>query len=364
MDFEIKELSQDFYSAYPPAKFPEIMSKPNRPYLVMLITIDGNTFGLPFRTNIRHNECFKFKTSTRNTSSVTGIDYSKAVIVNQTKFIGNPSHINQNEYNELIKNFQRILTRFKNYVSNYKDYIEGKTSVFEANRYKLSTLQYFHNELGLSIPFQVQPTDYFLFRKDQNGLFQKVFIGNLPDTPHTSQSYDNTLISIWKNSVSFPLYDGDIIAIGETARSVALSEGNKSPVFSQLPSTMPFPVTYEIYKLNDQQNGLGKEIAEKGASAAATASEPLQRLYTNIKSETLPYLFDLNDSKVLGRVLKGIKQPANSNTDDLLSVGDIIVLDKYPFMIGEGRFSRLKNFFEPTEQRKNILQHSTEKHKR
>ena len=85
--YKLSYLSSEFYKIYNAEEYPEIENKESRPYMVILIQIDENTFAIPFRTNVTHKNCYKFKTSTRPTDSVTGLDYTKAVIVNEEKFI-------------------------------------------------------------------------------------------------------------------------------------------------------------------------------------------------------------------------------------------------------------------------------------
>lgn len=86
-DYQLNYLSSEFFEKYNAIDYPEIENKESRPYMVVLMKIENNTFAVPFRTNVSHNNCYKFKTSTRPTDSVTGIDYTKAVIVNDRKSI-------------------------------------------------------------------------------------------------------------------------------------------------------------------------------------------------------------------------------------------------------------------------------------
>lgn len=147
--YKLNYLSEAFYEKYTSAQFPEIETKYNRPYMVMLIKIDNNTFAVPFRTNIRHSNCYKFKQTTRQTDTVTGLDYSKAVIVNDSAYIGDVARINDKEYDELDRNYYIIIKRFKKYVSGYIDFINGKSDEYTIKRYKYTTLKYFHNELNI-----------------------------------------------------------------------------------------------------------------------------------------------------------------------------------------------------------------------
>ncbi|MGN1115439.1 MAG: hypothetical protein ACI4TH_02585 [Candidatus Ornithomonoglobus sp.] len=67
--YRLNYLSDEFYKEYSLEKCPEIENKQNRPYMVILIEIDGNTFAVPFRTNVKHTNCYKFQTSTKPTNS-------------------------------------------------------------------------------------------------------------------------------------------------------------------------------------------------------------------------------------------------------------------------------------------------------
>ena len=147
--YKLNYLSEAFYEKYTSAQFPEIETKHNRPYMVMLIKIDNNTFAVPFRTNIRHSNCYKFKQTTRQTDTVTGLDYSKAVIVNDSAYIGDDARINDKEYDELDRNYYIIIKRFKKYVSGYIDFVNGKSDEYTIKRYRYTTLKYFHSELNI-----------------------------------------------------------------------------------------------------------------------------------------------------------------------------------------------------------------------
>ena len=118
--------------------------------MVLIAEIGGNTFAIPFRTNIRHNACYKFTNSSRNTGSVTGLDYSKAVIVNDEKYIGNATTIDNSEYVELNSRYNFIIKQFTAYVNGYKKYAAGNLNVFEGKKYRFTALKYYHDELGIN----------------------------------------------------------------------------------------------------------------------------------------------------------------------------------------------------------------------
>ena len=147
--FTLNKLSLSFYVAYPATQYTEIEYKPSRPYIVMIVKIDGNRFALPFRTNIRHNYCYKFKSTGRETLSSTGIDFTKAVIVNDPKFIGEETMIDNKEYVELMNKFYFIINKFKQYLNGYIKYRKQGGDSFTAQKYRFTTLKYFEKELNI-----------------------------------------------------------------------------------------------------------------------------------------------------------------------------------------------------------------------
>ena len=147
--YKLNYLSAEFYNKYNSADYPEIENKENRPYMVMLIQIENNTFAIPFRTNVKHNNCYKFENSSRPTDCITGLDYSKAVVVNDSIYIGAPARINDMEYTELDINYHIIIKQFTAFVKGYIKLANGKLNEYQAKKYKYTTLKYFHKELGL-----------------------------------------------------------------------------------------------------------------------------------------------------------------------------------------------------------------------
>lgn len=147
--YQISYLSAEFYKKYNSSDYPEIEHKEERPYLVLLIKIDENTFAIPFRTNVDHNSCYKFKNSQRETNSSTGLDYSKAVIVNNPEYISFPATIDNSEYIELNKKYFFIIKQFTSYVSDYKLFVSGELNEYKSKKYRYTTLKYFHEELGI-----------------------------------------------------------------------------------------------------------------------------------------------------------------------------------------------------------------------
>lgn len=150
-NYQLNYLSAEFYKKYNANDYPEIENKDNRPYMVMLIKVENNTFAIPFRTNVPHNSCYKFKKSTRQTNSVTGLDYTKAVVVNDSKYIGAAAHINDMEYTELSNNAAFIIKQFRKFVSDYIAYANGKKNYYAVKKFQFTTLKYFHREIGIDV---------------------------------------------------------------------------------------------------------------------------------------------------------------------------------------------------------------------
>lgn len=118
--YEINYLSEDFFEKYDSKHFPEIEHKLNRPYLVLVLKVENNTYAIPFRTNVSHKACYRFKNSSRDTHSFTGLDYSKAVVVNDDRYIGTSAFIDEKEFLELNRKYYFIIKQFSAYVSGYK----------------------------------------------------------------------------------------------------------------------------------------------------------------------------------------------------------------------------------------------------
>ena len=119
-DYQINLLSSEFYNNYPSYLYPEMELKQSRPFLVLIVKIDGYTFAIPFRTNVRHNYCYKFKKTGRETATNTALDFTKAVIINDLKYIGVTATIDHNEYIELSSKSFFIIKKFKSFIESIK----------------------------------------------------------------------------------------------------------------------------------------------------------------------------------------------------------------------------------------------------
>ena len=147
----LNKLSPQFYADYPFENYPELMSNDSRPYLVFVIEINNIKFAIPFRTNVRHKYCYKFRNTSRKTDSSTGIDFTKAIVViDNDSYIGQETFVDDDEYLELSKRFFFIVNKFKSYLDGYYYYARNAfNNESIAKKYIHSTLKYFHRELGI-----------------------------------------------------------------------------------------------------------------------------------------------------------------------------------------------------------------------
>ena len=141
-------LSKEFYNDYKHELYPEIEYKEDRPYVLLLLEIDSLTYAIPFRSHIKHNYAF-----ITNKEKRCGIDYTKSIIITNSKYIvdkvnNRPIIIRKDERQALYGQKYTIIRELKTFIDEYKravkNNVNNKTFIF-----KISTLQYFHKELGL-----------------------------------------------------------------------------------------------------------------------------------------------------------------------------------------------------------------------
>lgn len=87
------------------------------------------------------------KKTGKTTKTATGLDFSKAVIVNEKSYIGNDAKIDNKEFVELESRINFIVKKFSNYVRNYIRYKKDNNTEMLDKKYKYSSLKYFDNEL-------------------------------------------------------------------------------------------------------------------------------------------------------------------------------------------------------------------------
>ena len=155
-DYQVLNLTQQFYNDYPDPPFTEILRKNSRPYNCLLIQSHyGYFICIPYRSHISHKHAFRFKNSARSRRTRSGLDYSKIVIVVDGRYIGSrDAVIDKDEYNETRDNITYIKADAQKYIDGYLDYALGRQLKYDpqeaARIYQYSTLKYFHKELGIS----------------------------------------------------------------------------------------------------------------------------------------------------------------------------------------------------------------------
>ena len=84
----------------------------------------------------------------------SGLDYSKIVIIKKSEYIGiTDAIVDKDEFNETRDNIEYIKNDAQQYIDDYVNYLLIKSKKYDKREferiYKYSTLQYFHNELGI-----------------------------------------------------------------------------------------------------------------------------------------------------------------------------------------------------------------------
>jgi protein AbiQ len=139
------KLSPAFYAKYKDCT--EILIKQQRPYYVLLLEINTVRYAIPLRSHIKHADAFIAD------GKESGLDFSKAVIItDENDILPAPVTIRQNEFHFLKQHENVIKLRFSAYVARYKKqiihHIKNQQSPLPLFC-TYSTLQYFHQELGL-----------------------------------------------------------------------------------------------------------------------------------------------------------------------------------------------------------------------
>jgi protein AbiQ len=133
-------LTEKFYKDYSHDKYPQMAVKESRPYAHIRVEAYDQLFCIPLRSHIEHPHAFF--TNKRNRC---GIDYSKAVIINNDTYIDENTRVflRPDEYNKLKGKDFRIKKEFLDYIELYKRAKIDKTVDHREDILAFSTLQYF-----------------------------------------------------------------------------------------------------------------------------------------------------------------------------------------------------------------------------
>jgi protein AbiQ len=116
-----------------------------RGYGVVIISIKSLVFAIPLRSNIKHKAAYF--TLRKHTNA--GLDYSKALLIENTDHISNELFkIPQEQHIKLLNKSHFIRLSFEKYVEKYtKSVIEQDENILNSNEYRYTTLKNYHKEL-------------------------------------------------------------------------------------------------------------------------------------------------------------------------------------------------------------------------
>ena len=120
---ELRYLSSLFYQKYKDC--PEIMSKgETRPYIILIIEVENNTFAIPIRTNLhKTKDCYE-----SNPQTNSGLDYTKAVVISRDDYIDSSRfpEIEHKEFNYIKFKEREIKIAF----AKFDYFTENEPSIF------------------------------------------------------------------------------------------------------------------------------------------------------------------------------------------------------------------------------------------
>lgn len=113
-----------------------------RGYGILLIELKNLRFGIPLRSHINHQSCFK-------TTADKGLDFSKAVLLVKDDYISEaPFMIPADEFIKIKDRTHFIQGKFSKYVDKYVKSVQ-RQDANALRSYRFSTLCNYHSELGL-----------------------------------------------------------------------------------------------------------------------------------------------------------------------------------------------------------------------
>ena len=141
---DLKRIKETSYQKISEGR-PQVLTK-NRGYGVIYISDGKLIFALPLRSNLNHPHGFK---TVLQGKSWNGIDYTKALIVKEDDLEHEAFKTrNNDEYIKIKRNKDKIKKEFYKYLEEYLTCI--KEGGVQKNKFKYTTLQYFHTELGIA----------------------------------------------------------------------------------------------------------------------------------------------------------------------------------------------------------------------
>lgn len=150
---DIKKLSPEFYAEN--EHLLEVLDKnrhtneweqhKQRGYGLAIISINNLRFGIPIRTTIHraNKHCFK-------TIGESGLDYTKAVLLEKDTYISNQTFkVKTEEFTKIKEHEHFIQQRFEKYVNAYIAAHQKNDTRVIKREFRFSTLVNYHAQLGL-----------------------------------------------------------------------------------------------------------------------------------------------------------------------------------------------------------------------
>lgn len=136
-------LSEKFYEDFKDC--PEIERKQGRPYIEVIVEVDGIRFGVPLRSSIKHP--YALLTDRENGC---GLDFSKSVVIIKEEYIekNRRPKIRENEYKYLMGKDYIVKQKLKKYIRGYKKAKENPGNPRNRDMLLYSTLKYFEEYLS------------------------------------------------------------------------------------------------------------------------------------------------------------------------------------------------------------------------
>ena len=154
MDYIV--LTKNFFDNYPNSEYPEFLTKINRPYILIKVTIGKNEFAIPLRSHLKYNK-FNCSLKTREGSDSKehcGLDFTKAILITDLDYYsynikGKKVVVEDKDHKVFLNSKTLIETTMKEYIERFKKKYP-KRNIERNNKFcRYSTLQYYTKELGL-----------------------------------------------------------------------------------------------------------------------------------------------------------------------------------------------------------------------
>lgn len=130
----------------------DIDKQTRRRYIFLNVEYKENTFFIPLRSNIDTSRNFGMigypVPSSKKPNA--GLDFRKILVINDNSYIDKPEYSRIPKSQQIIidKNYKTIKDLAINYIDGYVK-TANKNREYVSNRFKMSTLHNFHNELGV-----------------------------------------------------------------------------------------------------------------------------------------------------------------------------------------------------------------------